>query len=121
MAGAEFPGRAGLRGFWALIVTQFQGAFSDNALKQMALFIGISLGMGEAEQDRLTSLTLALLTLPFLFFSMFGGALAARYSKRTVIMVIKVFEILIMARCGQTGHWLELHGQRPGRFGPDGH
>jgi acyl-[acyl-carrier-protein]-phospholipid O-acyltransferase/long-chain-fatty-acid--[acyl-carrier-protein] ligase len=25
-----------LRGFWALIVTQFQGTFSDNALKQLA-------------------------------------------------------------------------------------
>jgi hypothetical protein len=62
-------------GFWALIVTQFQGAFSDNALKQLALFIGIRLGMGEKEQDRLSSLTMALLTLPFLFFSMFGGAL----------------------------------------------
>jgi hypothetical protein len=26
-----------LRGFWALIVTQFQGAFSDNALKWRAI------------------------------------------------------------------------------------
>jgi acyl-[acyl-carrier-protein]-phospholipid O-acyltransferase / long-chain-fatty-acid--[acyl-carrier-protein] ligase len=84
------------RGFWALIITQFQGAFSDNALKQLALFIGISLGMGEAEQDRLSSLTMALLTLPFLFFSMLGGALATRFSKRNVILVIKSFEILIM-------------------------
>src|SRR5208283_1560464 len=82
---------------WALIVTQFQGAFSDNALKQLALFIGISLGMGESEQDRLSSLTMALLTLPFLFFSMFGGALATRFSKRNVILMIKGFEILIMA------------------------
>ena len=86
-----------LRGFWALIITQFQGAFSDNALKQLALFIGISLGMSEAEQDRLSSLTMALLTLPFLFFSMFGGSLATRFSKRSVILVIKGFEILIMA------------------------
>ena len=86
-----------LRGFWALIVTQFQGAFSDNALKQLALFIGISLGMSEVEQDRLSSLTMALLMLPFLFFSMFGGALATRFSKRSVIVAVKGFEILIMA------------------------
>jgi acyl-[acyl-carrier-protein]-phospholipid O-acyltransferase/long-chain-fatty-acid--[acyl-carrier-protein] ligase len=85
-----------LRGFWALIVTQFQGAFSDNALKQLALFIGISLGMGEHEQDQLSSLTLALLTLPFLFFSMFGGALATRFSKRSVTIAIKCFEIVVM-------------------------
>ena len=47
---AEFSKPTGLRGFWALIITQFQGAFSDNALKQLALFIGISLGMSEAAQ-----------------------------------------------------------------------
>jgi hypothetical protein len=63
-----------LRGFWSLIVTQFQGAFSDNALKQLALFIGISLGFKEREQDGLIMLSLALLTLPFIFFSMFGGS-----------------------------------------------
>src|SRR5208283_3572689 len=28
-----------LRGFWALIITQFQGAFSDNALKWLAVFL----------------------------------------------------------------------------------
>jgi acyl-[acyl-carrier-protein]-phospholipid O-acyltransferase/long-chain-fatty-acid--[acyl-carrier-protein] ligase len=95
--GLKPPEPAGLRGFWALIVTQFQGAFSDNALKQLALFIGISLGMSEKEQDRLSSLTMALLTLPFLFFSMFGGALATRFSKRSVILAIKVLVILIMA------------------------
>src|ERR1700690_3427377 len=66
---SEPSGRhAGTRGFWGLIVTQWQVAFSDNGLKQLALFIGISLGMGEAEQDRLSSLTMALLMLPFLFF-----------------------------------------------------
>ena len=115
------------RGFWALIVTQFQGAFSDNALKQLALFIGISLGMGEAEQDRLSSLTLALLTLPFLFFSMFGGALATRFSKRSVTMVIKGLEILIMvtATFGLAGHnlWVVLlcvffMGTHSAIFGP---
>ena len=31
-----------LRGFWALIVTQFQGAFSDNALKTLVTFIGLA-------------------------------------------------------------------------------
>jgi acyl-[acyl-carrier-protein]-phospholipid O-acyltransferase / long-chain-fatty-acid--[acyl-carrier-protein] ligase len=85
------------RGFWALIVTQFQGAFSDNALKQLALFLGISLGMNEHQQDRLSSLTMALLTVPFIFFSMFGGSLATRCSKRSVMIGVKVFEILIMA------------------------
>ena len=85
------------RGFWALIVTQFQGAFSDNALKQLALFLGISLGMSEPQQDQLSSLTMALLTVPFIFFSMFGGSLATRCSKRSVMIAVKLFEILVMA------------------------
>jgi acyl-[acyl-carrier-protein]-phospholipid O-acyltransferase/long-chain-fatty-acid--[acyl-carrier-protein] ligase len=92
----EQPESSCQRGFWSLIVTQFQGAFSDNALKQLALFMGISLGMKEHAQDQLTSLTMALLTLPFIFFSMFGGSLATRYSKRDVTIAVKVFEILIM-------------------------
>ncbi len=85
-----------MRGFWALIVTQFQGAFSDNAIKQLALFIGISLGFKERQQDRLIMLSLALLTLPFIFFSMFGGSLATRFSKRSVTIAIKCFEIVVM-------------------------
>jgi acyl-[acyl-carrier-protein]-phospholipid O-acyltransferase / long-chain-fatty-acid--[acyl-carrier-protein] ligase len=96
MAVADSPGGGGLRGFWALIITQFQGAFSDNALKQLALFIGISLGFSERQQDRLIMLTLALLTLPFIFFSMFGGSLATRFSKRSVTIAIKCFEIIVM-------------------------
>jgi acyl-[acyl-carrier-protein]-phospholipid O-acyltransferase/long-chain-fatty-acid--[acyl-carrier-protein] ligase len=86
----------GTRGFWALIVTQAQGAFSDNALKQLALFIGISLGFGERQQDRLIMLAMALLTLPFIFFSMLGGSLASRFSKRSVTIAVKCFEILVM-------------------------
>ena len=33
------PAPVSQRGFWALIATQFQGAFSDNALKWLALFL----------------------------------------------------------------------------------
>src|SRR6185312_15894339 len=30
-----------LRGFWSLFVTQFQGAFSDNALKWLVIFVAL--------------------------------------------------------------------------------
>ena len=45
--------------------------------------------------DALVPLTAALFSLPFLLFSMFGGFLADRFSKRRCIEV-KVLEILIM-------------------------
>lgn len=84
------------RGFWSLIVTQFQGAFSDNALKQLAIFVGISLGLSQAQRDQLVSLATALLTLPFILFSMAGGYLANHYSKRSVSIGVKILEIGIM-------------------------
>ncbi|HTS18904.1 MAG TPA: acyl-[ACP]--phospholipid O-acyltransferase [Verrucomicrobiae bacterium] len=84
------------RGFWSLIVTQFQGAFSDNALKQLAIFVGISLGLAQAERDKLVSAATALLTLPFIIFSMAGGWLANHHSKRTVTIGVKIFEVLVM-------------------------
>ena len=95
--------RSQLRGFWSLIVTQFQGAFSDNALKQLAIFVGISLGLSQAQRDQLVSLATALLTLPFIIFSMTGGWLANRYSKRTVTIGVKIFEIGIMALATEIG------------------
>ena len=33
--------RAPLRGFWSLIITQFQGAFSDNILKNLVILLAI--------------------------------------------------------------------------------
>ena len=84
------------RGFWSLIVTQFQGAFSDNALKQLAIFVGISLGLSQAQRDQLVSVAVALLTLPFILFSMAGGWLANHYSKRTVTIGVKTFEVFVM-------------------------
>ena len=84
------------RGFWSLIVTQFQGAFSDNALKQLAIFVGISLGLSQTKRDELVSLATALLTLPFILFSMTGGWLANHYSKRGVTIGVKIFEVGVM-------------------------
>ncbi|MGA2605216.1 MAG: acyl-[ACP]--phospholipid O-acyltransferase [Verrucomicrobiia bacterium] len=84
------------RGFWSLIVTQFQGAFSDNALKQLAIFVGISLGLSLAKRDQLVSEATALLTLPFILFSMAGGWLANHYSKRAVTICVKIFEVFVM-------------------------
>jgi acyl-[acyl-carrier-protein]-phospholipid O-acyltransferase/long-chain-fatty-acid--[acyl-carrier-protein] ligase len=84
------------RGFWALIVTQFQGAFSDNALKTLVTFIGLSMAVGESLHRALVPLGTALFSLPFILFSMTGGYLADRYSKRTVTIGVKVLEVGIM-------------------------
>jgi acyl-[acyl-carrier-protein]-phospholipid O-acyltransferase/long-chain-fatty-acid--[acyl-carrier-protein] ligase len=86
-----------MRGFWSLIVTQFEGAFNDNALKTLVTFIGMSMFVSEAKQDALVSLTGALFAVPFILFSMAGGFLADHFSKRTITVSVKVLEVFIMA------------------------
>ncbi len=84
------------RGFWALIVTQFQGAFSDNAYKYLLIFIFAASGIAKDERDFLVLVVGTLFSLPFILFSMAGGYLADRYSKRSVTIATKAAEILVM-------------------------
>ncbi len=88
---------SGTRGFWALIVTQFQGAFSDNALKWLAIFLITQQNLPDTERDRLIFIVGSLFAVPFILFSMGGGFLADRCSKRRVILGVKVFEIFVMS------------------------
>ncbi|MFO1477007.1 MAG: acyl-[ACP]--phospholipid O-acyltransferase [Verrucomicrobiota bacterium] len=88
---------APLRGFWSLFVTQFQGAFSDNVLKWLVISLIAGMGLPNDERDKLVGVVGALFSLPFILFSMFGGYLADRYSKRSVTIGVKCFEIGIMS------------------------
>ena len=100
----ELPGWR--RGFWSLIVTQFQGAFSDNALKTLVTFIGLAAATNAAQRERVVPLLGILFSLPFILFSMAGGYLADRHSKCTVTIGVKVFEIFIML-FALAGLWLK--------------
>jgi acyl-[acyl-carrier-protein]-phospholipid O-acyltransferase / long-chain-fatty-acid--[acyl-carrier-protein] ligase len=84
------------RGFWWLFVTQFQGAFSDNVLKWLVISLITGMGFSNDKRDQLVGVVLALFALPFILFSMAGGYFADRYSKRSVTIGIKVFEIFVM-------------------------
>jgi acyl-[acyl-carrier-protein]-phospholipid O-acyltransferase/long-chain-fatty-acid--[acyl-carrier-protein] ligase len=85
------------RGFWSLIITQFQTGFNDNALKFLVIYIVIGMSISKAQQDKLVPIVNALFAIPFILFSMAGGNLADRYSKRTVTIGTKIFEFAIMA------------------------
>ncbi len=84
------------KGFWALIVTQFQGAFSDNSLKWLVIFLITGMNLPAEKRDQLVGVVGALFALPFIVFSMTGGFLADHFSKRTVTIGVKVFEIFVM-------------------------
>src|SRR3954466_3921228 len=83
-------------GFWALIVTQFQGAFSENTLKTLVVFLIAGMGLAPAARDRFVLIVGACFSLPFILFSMLGGNFADRFSKRTVTIWTRIFSLAVM-------------------------
>ncbi len=88
----------------ALLVTQFLGAFNDNAWKMIVVFLAIGAAQtdltGDAAQaaaQTQTALAFVAFMLPLVLVSLPAGAIADRVSKRSVIIAMKVFEALIMA------------------------
>jgi len=84
------------RGFWALIATQFQGAFNENGLKNLVVFLILAMNLGKEDRDRLVLIVGALFSAPFILFSMTGGYLADRFSKRDVTIGTKFLEIAVI-------------------------
>lgn len=98
-------------GFWSLILTQFQGAFSDNLLKWVVLFLVVEMGLSQGRRDLLVILVIPLLfAAPFLLLSLTGGYLADRFSKRSVTIGTKGMEIAVavLSIVGFAAHSLEL-------------
>jgi len=79
-----------------LIVTQFQGAFNENGLKYFFIYLILSLHLDTKQEDHLIFLIGALFAAPFILFSMTGGYLADRFSKRSVTIGTKIFEIAVV-------------------------
>jgi len=93
---AKTAGRDWRLGFWSLIATQFQGAFNDNGLKFFVIFLILGSNPTESQKDLLVFVIGNLFALPFLLFSMAGGFLADRFSKRSVAIATKIFEVCAM-------------------------
>ena len=109
-AEARVAPRGWRLGFWSLIATQFQGAFNDNALKFLVIFLIIGNNLSPDEEELKVLLIGSLFALPFILFSMVGGYFADKYSKRTVTIWTKVFEIgaMIFAIAGFALHNLTM-------------
>jgi acyl-[acyl-carrier-protein]-phospholipid O-acyltransferase / long-chain-fatty-acid--[acyl-carrier-protein] ligase len=88
---------AGLRGFWFLNFTQLLGAFNDMAYQTLVRLLILALVVDALARDRMVLYTGALFALPFILFSMTGGWLADRFSKRSVTIGTKALEIAVMA------------------------
>ncbi|HET9845960.1 MAG TPA: acyl-[ACP]--phospholipid O-acyltransferase [Nitrospira sp.] len=87
-----------------LLIAQFCGAFNDNAWKLMVALLGIrqlasTMAPGpefETASQTQTTLAFVIFTFPLAVVSIVAGLLADRVSKRTVIILMKAVEILLM-------------------------
>jgi acyl-[acyl-carrier-protein]-phospholipid O-acyltransferase / long-chain-fatty-acid--[acyl-carrier-protein] ligase len=83
-------------GFWSLIVTQFQNAFNDNAIKFLVIYLIVEMNFPKNVRDKFVWIVSALFAVPFVLFSLTGGYFADRYSKRNVVIGTKIMEIFVM-------------------------
>ena len=83
------------RGFFGFFWTQFLGAFNDNFYKIIVTLVALDIPADGGIQY--IPLIGGLFILPFLLFSGYAGYLADIYSKRTILVAVKVFEIFAMA------------------------
>ncbi|HNP59213.1 MAG TPA: acyl-[ACP]--phospholipid O-acyltransferase [Nitrospirales bacterium] len=106
-----------------LLVAQFFGAFNDNAwklivallaIKQVAASAGGASGPElEAATQATTTQAFVIFTLPLMVVSAFAGVFSDRFSKRTVIVVMKAVEVLLMGAGTAALFWNPLGGILP--------
>lgn len=85
------------RMFLPLFLTQFFGAFNDNAFKLATLtLISYHLSTSQSQSEHYQALAGALFTLPFFLFSATAGQLADKFDKTLLIRYVKFVELLLM-------------------------
>ncbi|MBM4153774.1 MAG: MFS transporter [Lentisphaerae bacterium] len=83
------------RWFLWLNATQFLGALNDNLFK-LLVSIFLIRALGAARSSEVAGIAGLLFALPFLLFTPAAGVLADRFSKRTIVVLAKALEIVVM-------------------------
>jgi len=89
--------KAQKKSFWALIVTQFFGAFNDNVLKTLVTLLVVAWVDNLHRRNSLVSISGAVFVAPFLIFSMIAGRVSDRIGKPAAIRATKFWEFLVIA------------------------
>ncbi|WED43971.1 MFS transporter [Legionella cardiaca] len=85
------------RRFLPLFLTQFFGAFNDNAFKlAMLTLISYHLSTSLDQSEMYQAIAGALFTLPFFLFSATAGQLADKFDKAHMSVIVKGFEVCLM-------------------------
>ena len=83
----------GLRG---LLIAQIFGQFNDQAWKQLVILLAMAAVVGEAEKQERIAIVTMMLLIPLTIISLPAGVLADRVSKRSVLIAMKVLELILM-------------------------
>ncbi len=85
------------RRFLPLFLTQFFGAFNDNAFKlAMLTLISYHLSHTQEQSEYYQAMAGALFILPFFLFSATSGQVADKFDKALLTKLVKVFELILM-------------------------
>ncbi|HVO32917.1 MAG TPA: MFS transporter, partial [Elusimicrobiota bacterium] len=85
------------RSFWALMVTQFFGAFNDNVLKVLVQLLIVEWVIDPKVRSLLVDLCLAVFVAPFIIFSMLAGRVSDRTGKSRVIVGVQIWQLVVIA------------------------
>lgn len=95
--GGRMPRLLLERYYLPLFITQFCGAFNDNAFKlAMLTLISYQLSHSQQQSEYYQALAGGIFTLPFFLFSATAGQLADRFDKAMLIRWIKLWEVFLM-------------------------
>ncbi|HOQ05860.1 MAG TPA: acyl-[ACP]--phospholipid O-acyltransferase [Anaerohalosphaeraceae bacterium] len=76
--------------------TQFLGALNDNLYRWLMVLFLIGL-FGQEKAAQIGAWAAGIFVIPFLLFTPYAGILADRFSKRDIIVLAKIAELVIMA------------------------
>lgn len=94
------------KSFWALIATQFFGAFNDNIFKVAVALLVVKWVSDPLVRNNWVTTSGVVFVIPFLLFSLAAGRMADRWSKPRVMVATKAFEIFVVA-VAVTGMFLQ--------------
>lgn len=105
-AHEDFPPLHQDASFLGMATTQFLGAFNDNLFKQLILLLATptaaELLAGSGKDRQATAMNV--FAIPFLLFSGIAGYVSDRISKRSIVVIAKIAEVVIMM-LGFAGFW----------------
>src|ERR1044071_6148623 len=83
-------------GFQSFLWTPFASALNDNIYETVIALLAADFALAAGGGAGRLSATNALFMLPFFLFSGYAGHAADTFSKRSVLVVTKAFEIVLM-------------------------